>query len=652
MGCRPALGNFKINNCFVSDASTNVYLKDVFMDVPFDNDPNTVEFADAHNKAFEYYWDTAKDRGSRSGYYWSVAHPLGVKPGDKYYFGYDNPYKRDLQAVSREIYLAQAFGDMEKNFNPVLWAIDYAKAAVDGLADTLKTVIHDPTFGKFVDWNANALKTSLDTVGVVYEQTQLVVAPITNTLDKVPIVNETVKSIVKFATGSPVYLYSQVTIPDNTDYLEFSYLVERADQDSYLAVLFDADLLFYAPAHALVGEAIYSGPINMANYSGKTGYLTILVDDPNSSGGAEVDLLQMQLTQIISYNPYEFTFTYANGDYYQGTVYARSDHGYYVGYTETKTDENGQTGKYTVTAAKISNNDYAELAGQVFVSTYYDAESKKTFTPKHQGQAVGINHLGSELDYVGVDGVQDYKFGQGYYEADVGDKYTFRYTYANGDYYTGIVYRTPGNLYYRGYKLNKKNETGETGYYQITSMTYTGETANYKLVYVNTYHDGESNKNFTPLHQGQAVGINHLGSELDYVGVDGVQDYKFGQGYYEADVYDKYKFRYTYGNGDWYEGFVYRLPGYAYYKGYKLTKKNELGLTGNYEITDAYLTLETAEYKNVYVDTYHDGESNQDFTPLNSALPAGSAFLTSEVGYIISKTTTHHFGQGYDEADK
>ena len=65
----------------------------------------------------------------------------------------------------------------------------------------------------------------------------------------------------------------------------------------------------------------------------------------------------------------------------------------------------------------------------------------------------------------------------------------------------------------------------------------------------------------------------------------------FGKGYYEANVGDKYLFRYTYGNGDYYQGYVYPTPGYVYYPGYKLTKKNELGLSGYYQILSPWPTL-------------------------------------------------------------
>ena len=218
-----------------------------------------------------------------------------------------------------------------------------------------------------------------------------------------------------------------------------------------------------------------------------------------------------------TYQPYGFKFTYANGDYYTGTVYAATDKGYYPGKAWTKKDENGLLGTYTITGVGVGQDAYAGLLGQVFVDNYYDAESKKLYKPVHKGKAVGTAFLGSEVDYIGVDAVNVYRFGKGYYEADVGDKYKFRYTYGNGDYYEGYVYRMPGYVYYPGYKFTKKNELGLTGTYEILSMTYTGDTAKYHSgygeVYVNTYHDGESKKNFTPLKKGKAVGTAFLGSE-------------------------------------------------------------------------------------------------------------------------------------------
>ena len=265
---------------------------------------------------------------------------------------------------------------------------------------------------------------------------------------------------------------------------------------------------------------------------------------------------------------------------------------------------------------------------------------------------MGTALCGSEQDYIIKDGIAAYKFGKGYYEADVGDKYTFKYTYGNGDSYQGTVYRTPGAVYYPGWKSSPKaNETGKLGYYQILSMAYTGATAKYNQVFVDTYHDGESNKDFTPVHKGQAVGTALCGSEQDYIVKDGVAAYKFGKGYTEADVGDKYTFKYTYGNGDYYEGYVYRTPGYVYYPGYKVTKKNELGLTSYYQILSMGYTGETTNYGKVYVTKYYDGDqTKKSYNPLNYLSSLGVNFLGSEAGYILSQHAVRSFGKGR-EAD-
>ena len=46
---------------------------------------------------------------------------------------------------------------------------------------------------------------------------------------------------------------------------------------------------------------------------------------------------------------YDFTFTYGDGDYYTGIFCAEPVKGYGTNYSQTVTDENGQTGTYTAT---------------------------------------------------------------------------------------------------------------------------------------------------------------------------------------------------------------------------------------------------------------------------------------------------------------
>ncbi len=348
---------------------------------------------------------------------------------------------------------------------------------------------------------------------------------------------------------------------------------------------------------------------------------------------------------------YTFRYTYGNGDYYEGYVYRSPEvEGYYPGWKSEFQNETGKFGNYEIISASYSGD--ASKYGQVYVDTYHDAESNKNFTPLHKSQAVGTALLGSEQDYICQDGVKDYQFGKGYTEADVGDRYLFRYTYGNGDYYEGTVYRAPGVGYYPGRLIEKKNETGKTGYYEILSMTYTGDKTKYNQVFVDTYHDGETNKDYTPLHKGQAVGTALLGSEQDYICQDGVKDYQFGKGCTEADVGDKYAFKYYYGNGDYYQGTVYRAPGVGYYPGRIIEKKNETGITGYYEILSMTYTGEKTKYNQVFVDTYHDGESNKNFSPLHKGQAVGTALLGSELDYICQDgVKDYQFGKGYTEAD-
>ncbi len=330
-------------------------------------------------------------------------------------------------------------------------------------------------------------------------------------------------------------------------------------------------------------------------------------------------------------------------------------------------DENKQTGKYTIDAALDIGQDSSRY-GQVFVTQYYDGDqSKKTFRPLNYTSPLGTNFLGSELGYIKNADVAVYKFGKGYYEADAGDTYTFRYTYGNGDYYEGKVYRDPlSAVYYPGQKINVVNELGKTGYYEIKGVSYSGvDSTQYGQVFLTKYYDGDTTKKtFTPVSSSLPKGTNYLKSEVGYIKNAGVANYRFGNGYYEADAGDTYTFRYTYGNGDYYEGKVYRDPLSAvYYPGQKINVVNELGKTGYYEIKGvSYSGVASSLYGQVYVTKYYDGDQT---TPKSytgaQLLPAnstdtwfGAGYLKSEHGYIVSRTTTgspNYFGKGYWEAD-
>ncbi len=256
-----------------------------------------------------------------------------------------------------------------------------------------------------------------------------------------------------------------------------------------------------------------------------------------------------------------------------------------------------------------------------------------------------MKFLGSEVGYIKNADVKVYKFGQGYYEADAGDTYTFRYTYsqrANCDWYEGKVYRDPAStVYYPGWKLDKANELKETGSYEITGVSYSGvDKANYGQVFLTKYYDGDTTKKtFTPVDSTNPKGTKYLKSELGFIKNADVSVYRFGRGYYEADAGDTYTFR-TYSltdtNGDWYEGKVYRATtSTVYYPGWKLDKANELKITGYYEITGvSYSGVDSTKYGQVFLTKYYDGDqTKKSFKPLNATAPMGTNYLKSELGY-------------------
>ncbi len=134
---------------------------------------------------------------------------------------------------------------------------------------------------------------------------------------------------------------------------------------------------------------------------------------------------------------------------------------YTLDYTWSRSDENGKTGKYTITGIypgyDLSRN------GQVFVSKYYDAETGASYTPLDSSLACGTNYLGSEMNYIIQKDAAVNRFGRytdaKFYEADVAANiaynYIFYYNNKSGDYYSGTVYRAADNYYYKGYTKDK-----------------------------------------------------------------------------------------------------------------------------------------------------------------------------------------------------
>jgi Right handed beta helix region len=169
----------------------------------------------------------------------------------------------------------------------------------------------------------------------------------------------------------------------------------------------------------------------------------------------DYDLL-FGVSTLARVKAYSFTYTFGDGDYYTGIVYASGGYGYYQGYSRTKIDARGNTGTYSITA--VLGNYNIKKAGQVYILKYYSHETDKTYNPVGGGTAVGTNYLGSEYGYIIRSNVPGYYFGGGYYEANVsalgsGAVYYVDSTGGN-DSNTGF---SPGTAWKTISKVNGKN---------------------------------------------------------------------------------------------------------------------------------------------------------------------------------------------------
>jgi len=413
----------------------------------------------------------------------------------------------------------------------------------------------------------------------------------------------------------------------------------------------------YTAINALMGDL---GPVQERYYNGFLAWV-----EKRSAQDLSLETAGASPPPPDTPNPYNFKFTYSNGDYYTGTVWAKAGYGYSPGDTWKVTDLYGNTGAYRITGTGPAGD---QTEGLVYVASYYDKESRKTLTPLNSGQPLGSNYLGSESGYLIDETVSQYYFtgaSQGIYEADmVMGKYAFTFHYGNGDYYTGLVYADPATLqYYQGYSESATDENGLSGYYEITGR----ETGKFKpksgQVFVDGYYDSESGQTLIPVSSTRAKGSRYLGSETGYIYKSGVSYLKFGGGYWEADPAALYTFSFYYGNGDSYDGWVYAFVGDYQTGGSYFQNDDETtpatGNQGYYKITGAELLGYTRYLGQVFVNNYYDAETNLPYTPASQGRRAvGKNYLTSEhdwikgPGRVIKNALSpYYFGGGFYEAD-
>jgi hypothetical protein len=111
------LGNYMLDNCFVTGANESVYLADVELASAFD-------ITRCHHEEVNYYLTTIKypSHYGNVGYYWSITNPddntLGASSGPYYKFGY--MYSRALEDTVYSDYCNKAVSDYWRDVGNIL----------------------------------------------------------------------------------------------------------------------------------------------------------------------------------------------------------------------------------------------------------------------------------------------------------------------------------------------------------------------------------------------------------------------------------------------------------------------------------------------------------------------------------------------------
>ena len=357
---------------------------------------------------------------------------------------------------------------------------------------------------------------------------------------------------------------------------------------------------------------------------------------------------------------YHFTFHYADGDYYQGVVYAGPEYLYDLGSRRFAVDEHALEGYYEITAV-----DYLQTnprSGQVLVSAYYDHETGLTYTPLEAGTVMGTAFLGTEAGYIVSDADVQYRFGYDagtFYEGDDPPapvetaQFDFVHHYADGDYAWGRVYAAPEFGYYNSYR-----QAAGGGYYEIVNVTADFGPELAGQVFVDGYCDQDSAWRYTPINADQPMGFSYLGSEAGAIIDAGVAAFHFDQ-LASANAANAYTYVFHYSGGDYYYGTLYGHANSGYYEGYQLIPPVTIegGQSGYYELVAVTYGVDPALMGQVTVAAYADADGGGRFSTLGTDLfvTPGAGFLGSETGYIVSDGDLTAFfgwyGGDYLEAD-
>ncbi|MTJ42475.1 Calx-beta domain-containing protein [Dolichospermum flos-aquae] len=283
-------------------------------------------------------------------------------------------------------------------------------------------------------------------------------------------------------------------------------------------------------------------PVGSRNFLGEFGNDTVslALNDValNGSVTVEFDLFIINSWDgngTFSAGPDKFTVNTSDGQTLLNTTFAK-----FPGQLQSYPGA-GQSGQYTIDSVELGNTNtgYNNL---VYVTSYTDGDTGygETTNLWHDWQGVnGYSGLGSEYGYAyDANGYSSDSYFSQYYEADIQNQlFNYTYTYGNGDSYSGYGYAAAGT-YTAGQVLDGyANETGNTGYYTIDSVSAGTTDSSYNnRVYVTSYTDGDTLYGETTNLYSYGGGSG-LGSEYGYAyTADGYTYDSYFSQYYEADL--------------------------------------------------------------------------------------------------------------------
>ena len=376
------------------------------------------------------------------------------------------------------------------------------------------------------------------------------------------------------------------------------------------------------------------------------------------------------------------------GDYFQGIAYDSTGR-YDLGDTYSFANNRGGTWTYRILDVRTADSTHQNpfYNGKVYDTFYYDASlgiGGKTNTgfvgynygaPADLTNFSGTNYLGSDGDYVVLNGYT-HRFS---YNVVVPEPMKVAYFHAvdssTGDYFDGLAYDNTGR-YHLNDTYTFANNLGGTWTYRIIDLRnadsahqdpyYTGK------VYDTFYFDAslgsgaKTNTGFigynygAPLDLTNYSGNNYIGSDGDYVVLNGVtQRFSYNVVAPPVAVMKLASFQATDSvTGDYFYGIAYDNTD-TYHLGDTFSFANDRGGTWTYRILDLR-TADTAHQNPFYTgkvyDTYYYDASlgtgrstNTGFLGYNYGAPldltnfSGTNYLGSDGDYVVLNGFTHRF---------